>query len=46
MNFFNLTNVFSWLAANLQILLMCRLKFSLLSNYKPESFTDDTALIC
>ena len=45
MNFVSLINAFSWLAADLQMLLMCRLKFSLSSYFKPKSFTDDTALI-
>ena len=43
MNFFN---AFSWLAADLQMLLMCRLNFSLSSNNKTKTFTDDTTLIC
>ena len=43
MNFFN---TFSWLAADLQLLLMCRLNFSLSFNNKTKTFADDTALIC
>ena len=38
MKFLNLINAFSWVAADLQILLMCRLKFGLSSNCGPKSF--------
>ena len=36
MNFLSLINAFSWLAADLQMLLMCKLKFSLSSNCRPK----------
>ena len=39
-------NEFSWLTVDLQMLLMCRLKFSVSSNSKPRSSADDTNLIC
>ena len=39
-------NAFPRFTTDLQMLPMCRLKFSLLSDCKPKSFTDDTNLIC
>ena len=45
-NLHALINAFSWLAADLQMFLMCRLKFSLSSNCTPKSFIDGTTLIC
>ena len=45
MEFLSLINAFN-LAANLPMLVRCRLIFSLLSSCKSKTFNDDTTLIC
>ena len=46
MKLLDLINAFSWLGADLQMLLMFRLKFRLTSSCKHKHFTDDATLIC
>ena len=43
-NFLSLVRAFSWFPADLQILTMCKLKFSSASSWTPRNFTDSFIL--